>query len=279
MHTHIYVHIYLIMAPGSWADQKRMARDVNICIFTYMNIHMYVCICIYTYIHRHIHVYIYTCIRSYAYIFYIIMAPGSWADQTRMARDVNICIFTYMNILMYVCICIYTYTHRNIHIYIHTYIHVYTYIFTYLFSRLLGRHKANGQKWFLIQKHTRDLFLVCPPRLYNWILVEFLQSRPVITLRTYRMSFAMNLKNWIVFGGPTSIIQLSTTTHYNILQHTVTHCNAHTSWTHTPRLLTTAPHCTTLQHTASHCNTLQHTATHCNTLQRTATHCNTIQRW
>ena len=172
-----------------------------------------------------------------------------------------------MNIHMYVCICIYTYIHTHIHIYIYTYIHVYTYIFTHMFSRLLARQKANGQRWSLIRKHTRDLFLVCQPRSYNSILVKFLKSQPVITLRACRMSFAMNCENWIVVWRTYLVY---TTQYYNTLRHTVTHCNAHTPGTHTPRLPL---------HFATHCNALQRTATHCNTLQHTATHCNTIQRW
>ena len=156
----------------------------------------------------------------------------------------------------------YVYIHIYIDIYTYTYILAYTHIRTYLHdfgSRLLGRQKANGQRWFLIRKHTQDLFLVCPPRSYNSILVKFLKSQPVITLRACRMSFAMNCENWIVVWRTYLVY---TTQYYNTLRHTVTHCNAHTPGTHTPRLPL---------HTATHCNALQHTATHCNTLQRTAT--------
>ena len=70
-----------------------------------------------------------------------------------------------------------------------------------------------------------------------------------------------------------------TTTHFNTLQHTATHCSENV-W------LCSAPpttHCNTLQHAATRCNTLQHAATRCNTLQphyntlqHFATHCNTL---
>jgi len=89
----------------------------------------------------------------------------------------------------------------------------------------------------------------------------------------------------------------------NTLQHTATHCSAHTcrprKTNHRIFFAILVQHsicvdCNTLQHTATHthadhvrsidtfflppyCNTLQDTATHCNTLQHTATHCNTLQ--
>jgi len=73
-----------------------------------------------------------------------------------------------------------------------------------------------------------------------------------------------------------------TTSHWNTLQQTATHCNTHTlqhTTTHIrdlTQVMWVGHIGDTPQHNATHCNALQRTATHCNALQRTATHCNAL---
>jgi len=96
------------------------------------------------------------------------------------------------------------------------------------------------------------------------------------------------------------VVRSEIATHYNVLQHTVTHgTTLHrtppTHSQHTPThwiiydsrnhiwfqkktsaFVVVCRNSNTIQHVAAHNSTLQHTATHGNTLLHTATHCNTL---
>jgi len=107
-------------------------------------------------------------------------------------------------------------------------------------------------------------------RVRDRVLCEFFSPTFALSLSLFLSLFAFHLLSFSLLPLSLNVqsnvlweVTLSTTP-YDTLQHTATHCNT---------LQNIANPRNTLQHTATH--TMHRTATHCNTLPHTATHCHT----
>ena len=197
---------------------------------------------------------------------------------------------------LYTCICLYIYIHTslNLQIRIHLYSHIYTRAYRYTCASM-SVNKYTFIHVYVSSSITHS-FKIC--RVDMFACLRVCDSVCVYGCVSRMCVFIL----WFIGGGgavpPTpnrsaamfdaSLMHLGT-----ILQHSATHCNAHTAIHCNTRQHTktySKTHCSTLRHNAAYCSNIlqQHTAAHFSiinaslvrlgsTLQHTATNCNMRQ--